>query len=198
MLVHPLRYLHFAGRHEPEGIFLSYPVDTPETIVLQGWGAHPTYYNMFTYNGVRLHGHPGLDLAAPPGAPILAADHGRVSEIGRDAFGLGLYIKIEHRWGESLYAQLGQALVESGRHVKRGEQIATASLPPQEGIIHLHFAIRIFPYNRFDGWGGFSDPTPYLYVSELIQLSLQEEDATDSPASRFALMAVEKQGIRRP
>jgi len=197
MLAHPLRYLHFAGQHEPEGIFLSYPVDTAEAIVLQGWGAHPAYYNMFTYNGVRLHGHPGLDLAAPPGAAILATDQGRVSEIGRDAFGLGLYIKIEHRWGESLYAQLGQALVESGRHVKRGEQIATAPLPPQESVIHLHFAIRIFPYNRFDGWGGFSDPTAYLYVSELTQLPLQEDGATDSSAPGFAPMSVEKQGARR-
>lgn len=195
MGTHPPRILHFVGRHEPEGIFLSYPVDTPEAIVLQGWGAYPAYYAMFTYNGVRLHGHPGLDLAAPDGAAIVAADQGRVSEIGRDAYGLGLYIKIEHRWGESLYAQLGQVLVESGKHVQRGEPIAVASSSPQDSINHLHFAIRIFPYNRFDGWGGFSDPTPYLYVSELTQLFPQEEELS-TPG--FALLSAEKQGVRRP
>jgi len=166
--------------------------------VLQGWGAHPAYHGKFTYNGVPLKGHPGLDLAAPPGAPILAVDQGRVSEIGRDAFGLGLYVKIEHRWGESLYAQLGQVLVESGKSVERGERIAAASLPPQKGVIHLHFAIRIFPYHRFDGWGGFSDPTPYLYVTELTLLPEAEDNQANFPEGSFAPMTTEKPGARRP
>ncbi|MCS6827884.1 MAG: M23 family metallopeptidase [Caldilinea sp.] len=198
MSTRSLRHLHFASQHEPEGVFLIYPIETTEAIVLQGWGAHSTYHSMFTYNGIPLKGHPGLDLAAPPGAPILAVDQGRVSEIGRDAFGLGLYIKIEHRWGESLYAQLGQVLVESGKNVERGERIAAASLPPQKNAIHLHFAIRIFPYNRFDGWGGFSDPTPYLYVSELTLLSELEGDESDLAEGNFPPMAIEKPGARRP
>lgn len=198
MSTRPLRHLHFASQHEPEGVFLIYPVETDKAIVLQGWGAHPAYHGKFTYNGVPLKGHPGLDLVAPPGALILAADQGRVSEIGRDVFGFGLYVKIEHRWGESLYAQLGQVLVESGKNVERRERIAMASSPPQKGVIHLHFAIRIFPYNRFDGWGGFSDPTPYLYVTELTLLPEAEDNPANFPEGSFAPMTIEKPGARRP
>ena len=30
---------------------------------------------------------------------------------------------------------------------------------------HLHFGLRMAPFNRHDGWGGYSDPAPYLQES---------------------------------
>lgn len=195
----PHRYIQLAGQYEPEGILLTYPIDTPETLVLQGWGDNAAYHAQFTYNGIRLKGHPGVDLSAPPGAAILAADHGRVVEISRDVAGLGRYVKIEHRWGESLYAQLGTILVESGQSVKNGQTISHADAVPRSFPIHLHFAIRIHPYNRFDGWGGFSDPTPYLYVAELLRAEneIVDEEGQSNPHSG-PMMLPEKNGSRRP
>jgi murein DD-endopeptidase MepM/ murein hydrolase activator NlpD len=195
----PHRYIQLAGQYEPEGILLTYPVDTTETLVLQGWGDNAAYHAQFTYNGVRLKGHPGIDLVAQPGAPILAADHGRVVEISRDAAGLGRYVKIEHRWGESLYAQLGTILVESGQSLKTGHPLAHAQLVQHTAPIHLHFSIRIHPYNRFDGWGGFSDPTPFLYVTELgrVDNGIVGESGEESPRN-LPLMLLEQGATRRP
>lgn len=199
MPTHPARYIQLASQYEPEGIFLTFPIEIAEAVVLQGWGENPAYHNQFTYNGVRLKGHPGIDLAAPPNAAILAADQGRVSEISRDPAGLGRYVKIEHRWGESLYAQLGAISVESGQSVKNGQIIAQAEIVSRGCPIHMHFAIRIHPYNRFDGWGGFHDPTPFLYVTELKRTSENGETENDVEISQdIPTMLLEKTGMRRP
>lgn len=199
MPTRPDRYIQHASQYEPEGVFLACPLDTSEAVVLQGWGENHAYHGQFTYNGVRLKGHPGIDLAAPPNALVVAVDQGRVSEISRDPAGLGRYVKIEHRWGESLYAQLGTIVVESGQSVKAGQEIAHTETLSRSFPIHLHFAIRIHPYNRFDGWGGFSDPTPFLYVVELKRF--EENDELDSEVEmlpNIPPMLLEKKGMRRP
>lgn len=194
-----LRYIQFAGQTEPEGIHLMLPLDIETVQVLQGWGANTAYHAHFTYNGVPLKGHPGIDLLAPPGAAILATEQGRVIEISNEPGGLGRYIKLDHRWGESFYAQVGEILVETGQVVSRGQAIARTEILNRLFPIHLHFAIRLHPYNRFDGWGGFSDPTPFLYVAELI--SATETDDSDTIAQRatpLPPMAAETPHMRRP
>ncbi len=107
----------------PEGIYLSSPLEGDCRIV-QGWGENPEFHARFSYNGVRLKGHIGIDLAASPGANVLAADAGRVTELSIELGGFGRYIKLEHRWGESLYAQLGDILVDAGQTVTRGSVLA--------------------------------------------------------------------------
>lgn len=199
MPTRPDRYIQLASQYEPEGVFLACPIKTSEVVVLQGWGDNPAYHGQFTYNGVRLKGHPGVDLATPPDSSIVAVDQGRVSEISRDPAGLGRYVKIEHRWGESLYAQLGAIVVESGQSVKAGQVIAHAETISRNFPLHLHFAIRIYPYNRFDGWGGFSDPTPFLYVVELKRFEENDElKSEEETPQKIPTMLMEKTGMRRP
>ena len=117
-------YMKVGGQYEPEGLFLAPPL-AGELALLQGWGEHPEHYAAYTYQGVPLKGHPGLDLLAPPGAAVHAADQGRVVEIGLERGGFERYVKLEHRWGESFYAHLGGVAVESGQAVERGQKIAT-------------------------------------------------------------------------
>ena len=74
-----LRYIQFAGQTEPEGIHLTLPLDAETAQLVQGWGDHANYHAQFTYNGVPLKGHPGVDLLTPPGAAILATDQGASS-----------------------------------------------------------------------------------------------------------------------
>ncbi len=159
------------GLFEPEGIYLTPPFED-ELPVTQGWGACPEFYGQWRYNGIPLKGHVGIDVRIAPGARLFAMDAGKVTEISVDRGGFEHYIKIEHRWGESFYANTGEALVEAGQCVARGDALATAAqLDPTApgaraagataGVI-FHFAIRVLPWNRYDGWGGFCDPLPYL------------------------------------
>lgn len=199
MFTRILRYIQFAGQTEPEGIHLTPPLDVEAVQVLQGWGDNAAYHAQFTYNGVPLKGHPGLDLLATPGADIQATDHGRVIEISSEPGGLGRYIKLDHRWGESLYAQVGEILVETGQVVTRGQSVARTEIVRRVHPIHLHFAIRIHPYNRFDGWGGFSDPTPFLYVVELLPaIDADNLDSVGQSDTPLPPMVVESKNLRRP
>jgi murein DD-endopeptidase MepM/ murein hydrolase activator NlpD len=186
-----------SGRYEPEGIYLSAPLEGP-CVVMQGWGAHPEEHARCTYNGVRLKGHPGVDLTAAPGAVVLAVDDGRVTEISIERGGFGRYLKVEHRWGESFYAHLDDILVEAGQAISRGQPLARIDVQAPGRLAfppHLHLALRIVPYNRFDGWGGFSDPLPYLVAADV---NTNETGSDEEAAAAIPPMLVERPGMRRP
>lgn len=183
-----------AGIYEPEGIYLSTPFDG-SCPVLQFWGQYPDYYAQFRYNGIPLKGHIGIDFGMPVGSHIFAVDNGRVTEISFEAGGLERYIKLEHHWGESLYASIGELAVEAGKLVKRNEYIARVGRSRQAIAPHLHFGIRITPYNRYDGMGGFSDPLPFMNPSNII---LPDQAEEDTPEFGPHPMVQERPGIRRP
>lgn len=165
------------GLYEPEGIYLSPPFEGRPTIT-QLWGENPDIYRQFKPGGVALEGHNGIDFAVAGGSRVLAAADGRIVEIGNDAQGYGRYIKLQHRWGESLYAHLQGFTVESGQRVSRHQLIAYSNNTGLSTGPHLHFGIRIVPYTRSDGWGGFSDPLPFLDPEAVILPPYARDRAT--------------------
>lgn len=186
------------GRYEPEGIYLASLLQTPAPIVQQ-WGDRRAFYRKYTYNGVPLHGYPGLGFDTPVGSWVFAVDPGRVTEVSIEPGGFGRYIKIEHRWGESLYTCLRRVEIESGQVVDRGERLG------QSGFIHgtqqrrLHFGLRIAPYNRFDGWGGFTDPLPFFEPQAIRFIEDGETpDQIDIAAFPPLPLPVEHSAMRRP
>lgn len=138
--------------------------------IAQLWGENPQIYSQFTYDGVPLLGHNGIDFLTPSGVNILAVDNGVVDDVrSNDPGGFGTYIKVRHSWGEALYAHLLRADVQVGQLVQRGANLGQTGNTGFSQGPHLHFAIRINPYVRSDGWGGFSDPLPYL-LPQIVKL----------------------------
>lgn len=133
-----------------------YPVDSNSRIS-QMFGENPAAYKKF-----GLLGHNGIDFAVPIGTRVYACDAGVVREIATDPNGYGLYIKMDHSWGESIYGHLSSTLIKVGESVGRKQAIAVSGNTGNSTGPHLHFGIRIKPYSRDDGWNGHSDPYPYL------------------------------------
>lgn len=190
------------GLYEPEGIYLALPL-AGDCRIVQTWGENSTFYSAYTYSGVPLKGHNGIDFYAEGGATVFAADRGRVMNIGNEPDGWGRYLKLEHNWGESFYAHLGLITVDAGQQVDQLDALATVDQPPialsaTQISTYLHFAIRIKPYNRFDGWGGFVDPTAFLNPNKLFFSPMEEFDQAISRNFSPHAMTEEEGTSRRP
>ena len=87
--------------------------------------------------------HRGIDYVAAVGDTVVATGAGVVAEV-RSHRGFGLSMKIEHLPGvKTFYAHLGQALVQPGTRVKRGQPIALIGESGTESSVALHYEIRL-------------------------------------------------------
>lgn len=91
--------------------------------------------------GYRMHN--GIDISAPYGQNIVAAETGTV--IYRDWLGgYGLTLIIDHGGGVStLYAHTSQVLVSVGQRVSRGSVVARVGSTGYSTGPHLHFEVRV-------------------------------------------------------
>jgi murein DD-endopeptidase MepM/ murein hydrolase activator NlpD len=86
--------------------------------------------------------HEGIDLGAPPGTPIFAAEAGRVIHSGRlGAYGNAVVLKHAGAY-RSFYAHARRLFVEVGEFVERGQKIAEVGATGRATGPHLHFEIR--------------------------------------------------------
>ncbi|RME56080.1 MAG: M23 family metallopeptidase, partial [Caldilineae bacterium] len=160
-------------------IHLSVPYEGDHP-VSQLWGENADFYRRFTYDGVPLRGHNGIDIYMPTGSRILAADSGTVAVVDFNAGGFGNWVRVDHRWGHSVYAHMNRAYVRVGQQVQRGDVLGESDNTGNSTGPHLHFSIRITPYRRDDGWGGYCDPLPFMDQSQL-NLSLYGRDPSQMP-----------------
>ncbi len=89
--------------------------------------------------------HAGVDLLAERGRPIMAPAAGQVSVATphyRKGVDLGTVVVLDHGQGvRTLYAHLGELVVEEGDSVDRGEVIALVGTTGKSTAPHLHFEI---------------------------------------------------------
>ncbi|MGP1570167.1 MAG: peptidoglycan DD-metalloendopeptidase family protein [Eubacteriales bacterium] len=87
--------------------------------------------------------HSGLDLAAPTGTRISAADGGTVVYAGYNP-SYGNVVKIDHGGGVmTLYAHCSALMVKNGERVYQGQQIAKVGSTGRSTGPHCHFEVRI-------------------------------------------------------
>lgn len=126
--------------------------DVGETPVYGGgpfcWPA-PSYTRISDDYGNRIHPtlgvqqfHNGIDMAAPNGSPILAAESGTVIAAAYSST-MGNYIMINHGNGlYTIYMHASALYVSTGQTVTRGQKIAAVGSTGRSTGPHLHFSVR--------------------------------------------------------
>ena len=85
----------------------------------------------------------GLNIAAPKGTPVVAADSGVVAYAGNELRGFGNLLLLKHSDGWiTAYAHLDKIEVERGAAVKRGQVIARVGQTGGVSTPQLHFELR--------------------------------------------------------
>lgn len=140
-------------------------------VVSQGYGS--TAFALKSYRGKH---HNGIDIAAPVGTEVYAAEAGRVLAVGnQDRFcprgAYGKFIVIEHENGlTTLYGHLSRQVVNVGEAVARGKLIGYVGRSGWATGPHVHFTVWSTPTytlrsSRTCGpmpVGGDIDPQQYL------------------------------------
>lgn len=121
----------------------------------------PGYTRVTSEFGYRIHPilgyrklHTGIDIGAPYGATVIAANNGKVIASYYNS-GYGNMIIVDHGGGiATLYAHLSSRLVTTGATVYRGQTIAKVGSTGLSTGPHLHFEVRLN--------GVYQNPRSYL------------------------------------
>lgn len=156
----------------PKTGLLAYPIGE-EAHLTQGYG--DTSFAKKTYKG---RWHNGVDLGAPIGTPVYAAEKGKVAMTGnqdlycpRAAYGKFIVINHENNL-TTLYGHLSLQVVKEGDGVERGQLIGYSGNTGWATGPHLHFTVFARPtfeikQSRYCGLmpiGGDLDPMKYISV----------------------------------
>ena len=116
------------------------------------------YYSSGAYHGA-------LDYGIPIGTNIYAAEEGVVLTAGWSNSGYGNYVCLQHSNGMRTYYAHGNGTfyVKQGDVVERGQLIMLSGNSGRSTGPHLHFEVRVSPYNwSYGGGDSRRDPRNYL------------------------------------
>lgn len=121
----------------------------------------PGNYKISSPYGYRIHPiyktrklHTGIDISAPKGTPVVAAQGGTVI-MSESYYGYGKTVMIDHGGGYvTLYGHNSSLVVNSGQKVSKGQVIAKVGSTGTSTGNHCHFEVR---YK-----GKTTDPVPWV------------------------------------
>ncbi len=103
----------------------------------------PNFGERRVYNNVPRSSHAGVDIAAPAGAPVRAANSGHVI-LSRDLYFSGKTVIIDHGLGLlTVYCHFSELKVKRGDAVKKGQVIGLAGSTGLSTGPHLHWSARV-------------------------------------------------------
>jgi septal ring factor EnvC (AmiA/AmiB activator) len=117
------------------------PPNTPAPAPTSGgfiWPVNGTVSQEYGHNG-----HPGIDIAAPLGTPVVAAKSGVVISAGWNSGGYGNLILIDTGDVVNAYAHLSAIGVSAGQTVSTGQFIGNVGSTGESTGPHLHFECRV-------------------------------------------------------
>ena len=115
---------------------------TPSIKPAAGWFPSRFGYRIDPFTGKPVM-HAGLDIAAPPGTPVVAPADGVISFVGYEA-GYGKLVSIDHGDGVvTRFAHNAQIFVESGQKVKRRDVISAIGSTGRSSGPHCHYEVRV-------------------------------------------------------
>lgn len=87
--------------------------------------------------------HPGIDIAAGMGTPVVATADGEVEKAGWSG-GYGNIVQINHGNGiETIYGHNSKIAVSAGQAVKKGQVVAYAGSTGRSTGPHVHYEVRV-------------------------------------------------------
>lgn len=115
---------------------------TPSITPVGGWFMSGYGMRIDPFTGY-LRMHEGLDIAAPPGTPIIAPAAGIVTSVKLKE-GYGLTVEIDHGYGlKTFYAHCLSSQCQIGQDIKRGDVIATVGETGRTTGPHVHYEVRV-------------------------------------------------------
>ncbi|TFC63701.1 M23 family metallopeptidase [Cryobacterium sp. TMT2-15-1] len=152
-----------------------WPLDIAITIT-QGFGGNAEYYKQFGQIG-----HNGLDLRAPAGTPVFAADEGTISFegwgqnhswMGKPA---GICVLIDHIGSYAGYAHLKSTVVSKGQKVTKGQLIGYSGATGVGTGPHLHFEMFPKSPNFKNGYAGRINIMPFIETAQVVGKATEAE-----------------------
>lgn len=135
---------HLREQAHLEGVLKTFTDAPPATVAMLQPAPGPrsaTFGLRRYFNGQPRNPHAGMDIAAPPGTPVVAANAGRVIDTG-DYFFPGRTIVLDHGQGLlSLYAHLSSVDAAVAQVVSAGDLIGKVGATGRVTGPHLHFSV---------------------------------------------------------